>query len=341
MLTKIKYYYYFYVFFFFKYFSFKKFFNLLKGILNFFSKKETLSSFPFLASIDPSNICILKCPLCPTGRGDKGVEKKILDFEMFKKYFDQIKDDLFMIRFYNWGEPFLAKDIFKMIEYSHQNNVGVVINSNLNYIPKNLARKIVESKLDYLMLSIDGAMQASYEKYRVGGNLEKVFKTASVIVSLKKKYQTNLPILHWSFLVNKFNQEEIIKAKIMAQSLGFNLITFLPLSLITKVNEKATSKAKNYWLGYQITSQKGETEPASACYFLWASFNISPNGLVFPCCGIYEDRYAFGNLNKDSANTIWNNQNFKSARRLFNKSSSGRTSATICGQCTWFKKEIS
>lgn len=336
-----KYYYYFYLLFFIKHFSFKKFFNLLVGVISFLLKKEIVPSWPFIASIDPANICPLRCPLCPTGRRDKGVKKKMLEFAEFKKYFDQIKDYLFVVRLYNWGEPFLAKDIFKMINYAHKNNVGVVVNSNLNVIPRGLAEKIVKSRLDYLMISIDGISQRSYEKYRQRGDLDKVFKTVKEIVHLKKKYKSKFPVLHWSYLVHKYNFQDIDKAKKMARKMGFDLITFLPLSMVTKVNEPFLESNKEKWLGEKLLSQKGETAPSSACYFLWSSINIGPNGYAFPCCGIYEDKYRFGDLNRKSLAEIWNNEKFKSARLLFKQEVDKEKTLTICQQCTWFKKRAS
>lgn len=49
-----------------------------------------------------------------------------------------------------------------------------------------MALKTVQSKLDKLIISIDGTSQDTYEQYRIGGTLSKVIEGTKNIVSAKK-----------------------------------------------------------------------------------------------------------------------------------------------------------
>jgi len=44
---------------------------------------------------------------------------------------------------------------------------------------------------------------------------------------------------------------------------------------------------------------------------------INPDGTVMPCCAVYDPKYNFGNILRDSLEEVWNNSYFLSARSIF------------------------
>lgn len=322
-----------YLIFFIRYFSFKKLKNALLNIYEFKTKKTKLKSFPWVAGIDPANICVLNCPLCPTGRKEKTVTPKVITFEEFKKYFDQIKDYLFFIRLYDWGEPFLCKDIWKIIKYCHRNNVGVVINSNFNAINEKDIQKIIDYKVDYLMLSIDGVTQEIYEKYRRGGNLKKVFSLLSKLIELKKEKKLKRPFIEWQYLLSKKNKCELEKAREKAEKMGIDFFKVHNLRLYTSADDKPDLDIFNEWVLGEISDQKEK----KACHILWTSANITPFGLIQPCHGIYSEKYHFGDLKRESLEKIWNNELFQEARKMFVTKDFKPKRDLICHKCVWYR----
>ena len=71
-------------------------------------------------------------------------------------------------------------------------------------------------------ISIDGTTQEVYEKYRVGGNLEKVFDNLKKLIARKKLYKSNTKI-HWDFIVMKHNAHQVEEAKKMASDFGVGI----------------------------------------------------------------------------------------------------------------------
>ncbi len=71
-----------------------------------------------------------------------------------------------------------------MVEVAKGYDIEVTISTNLNVGDP---RKIVDSGLDHLVCSLDGATQETYEKYRVGGDLGAALDRAREIVGLKKE----------------------------------------------------------------------------------------------------------------------------------------------------------
>ena len=81
-------------------------------------KREKVWGMPYRYTIDPLNVCNLRCPLCPTGLGTLGRERGKMTPEQFYGLIDQVAPYAYSVEMYNWGEPFLHPQIFEMIRYA-------------------------------------------------------------------------------------------------------------------------------------------------------------------------------------------------------------------------------
>jgi radical SAM protein with 4Fe4S-binding SPASM domain len=67
------------------------------------------------------------------------------------------------------------------------------------------------------------------------------------------------------------------------------------------------------------------------CNLLWKTAVINWDGAVLPCCAVYGERHAFGNVFEEPFVSIWNNEKYRSARQeVLNKR---EKSPTICHTC--------
>ena len=87
-----------------------------------------------------------------------------------------------------------------MIRYASQKNIYTATSTNAHFLDDETARKTVESGLDRLIISIDGATQEVYELYRKGGKLEKVLEGTRNVVRWKKQLHSSTPHLIFQFL---------------------------------------------------------------------------------------------------------------------------------------------
>jgi MoaA/NifB/PqqE/SkfB family radical SAM enzyme len=133
---------------------------------------------------------MLHCPLCPAGVGDASRTKAILSFNLFKKIVDEVGDYVYSVNFTNWGEPLLNKHLAKMIMYCKRvKHIPFVrFDTNLNVtLTESEWERLLLSGLDMLSVSIDGVTQETYEKYRRGGNLEKVIDNLKLLIDKKRR----------------------------------------------------------------------------------------------------------------------------------------------------------
>ncbi|MFA5351010.1 MAG: radical SAM protein [Candidatus Omnitrophota bacterium] len=306
-----------------------------------FIRSARLPYMPFSLGIDPGNICNLKCPLCPTGLGEAGAKRNFMEFGLFKLIFDQLKNNLSEINMFNWGEPLLNKDLTKMIRYTKEENeaIRIITSTNLNIRDSRLLEDFMSSGIDEIIVSCDGASGSVYEKYRIGGDFNLVVDNLRFLIQLRKKLSKK-PLVTWNFIVFKHNEHEIELARGMAKNIGVNFsIGLMRTSLkdeVLRSHKDGIFQDKNWIPDNPIYSAYDKCnltvkKVLKTCKKPWQSIAINSNGLVFPCCAVYEERYSFGDAKKESIKDIWNNRKFILARQeILNKN---RPACTICGIC--------
>ena len=324
----------------------RKWTNLALVEFERFMRKVTVKSRPYILFLDPCNHCDLRCPLCPTGVNGLGRPQKMLSFECFKKYFDPHAPYLFECILHNWGESLLNKEIFRMISYAQSSNVGTNLSTNFVNTKDEDLDKLLDSGLEYLIISLDGTNQESYSKYRVRGDFGKVRHNLETFLSRRAQRRAKTPVVEWQYIVMKHNQSEIEEAERMSREIGVDVMRFIPVGLPFEAGNRA--KLANEWFptgvagrveindGQQIFGQDGRP---GGCYYLYRSMTVNPDGGVSPCCIVYKQERDFAHL--ESADpidigSIWNNEKFRSGRSLFAAEHVENRQRTICDNCTLF-----
>jgi radical SAM protein with 4Fe4S-binding SPASM domain len=294
--------------------------------------------------IDPSNICNLHCPLCPTGQGKNERSKGKMSFVNFRKIIDELGAYLYRVDLHNWGEPFLNDEIYQMIRYAREHNIEVRVSSNLNVIDHLKAEKIVQSGLDVLIVSLDGASQETYRQYRSGGFFDHVTSNIKMIQQIKKELNLSKPFIIWQFLVMRHNEHELFLAETIAKNLSVNQLDFWAIrcdmgrEIFWDDKMRIENAAK--WLPfnekYRIYDlSKGKRKNRSeTCYFLWVQSTINWNGSVSPCCALYEEKYDFGNAFEIGFKHIWNNDKYRQARIIVRVKKPDKSDlSNVCSHC--------
>ncbi|MBF0351731.1 MAG: SPASM domain-containing protein [SAR324 cluster bacterium] len=292
--------------------------------INYVYPKKVVNKLPLNYKIEPISVCNLRCPICVDMTKD--IQKNLMSVSTFKGIIDQIPERS-KIDLFGYGESFLHKEIFQMIQYAKEKNHHIQVSSNFN-LDKKLMQNIVESEVDSIIISLDGNTQESYQKYRVRGDISKVFSNIVELNELKQKLNKKKPQLIWQFIVNKYNEHEMNDAKLKAKELGVQII-FIPMGLAQDVLDGPYSKSrinelKDEWLPknkkfldpYFVEGQNFVLED-TRCPMLWEWMTIYANGTVTPCCKIMKPENTFGNVNDSSLLEIWNNEKFQNSRNLF------------------------
>jgi len=269
-----------------------------------------------------------------------------MSFENFKKIIDDIGSYLYRVDLHNWGEPMLNDEIYRIIEYAHSRNIEVRLSSNLNRMGEDRAEKLVSSGLNVLIVSLDGASQETYTKYRIGGKYDKVLDGVQMVAEARKKLRKQTPQIVWQFIVMKHNEHEIPKVKDVYGIFGFDRIDLLcvrpDMGREILWSDEARTENLRRWLpnneefcAYDRLTKK-KKKPSKTCSFLWVQAAINWNGSVSPCCAVYDEEYDFGNAFEEGFKKIWNNEKYRTARQIVRKRGADTPSENmmICYYCT-------
>ncbi|MEW5693719.1 MAG: radical SAM protein [Candidatus Hydrogenedentota bacterium] len=301
----------------------KKISNILQTEYSIYKGETILKSKPYIANIDIGNVCNYKCRFCPTGEGRRGRETIIMSYDRFKDIFFRLHYDYFLILYLHiWGEPLLNNDLGKIIRLIKEKNVFCGFSTNLSLMTYEKAFEIVESGLDFMVLSLDAATEESYRKFRTG-TFENVIRGLEYLIKARGKLKKSKPYLEWQFILFEHNRSELEMAKRLSVEYGVDNFTVLEPYVEDKTWIPLGKQDKSV---YKHSSLRFCKRP-------WTHIAIQSDGGVSPCCWVYYKKDDFGNILDKDFDGIWNGGQYISAREiLLNKDGTGIKN--VCHLCS-------
>ena len=146
--------------------------NVLRGIAEFGVRKPFVSGAPFLVVWDITYACNLRCKHCYSTSGIPWKDE--LNTEEALKAVDVLADAGVTIIAFSGGEPLVRRDFFQIARYAADKGMFVAVATNGTLITKDMAKKMKESGIGYVQISLDGKRE-TYEEFRgVKGIYDKV-----------------------------------------------------------------------------------------------------------------------------------------------------------------------
>jgi radical SAM protein with 4Fe4S-binding SPASM domain len=299
-----------------------------------FAGKSFHGGLPVSISFEPTTSCNLRCPECPSGLRSFTRETGMLDPEFFKQTIDELYKDILYLTFYFQGEPFLHPQFSEMVKYASGKKIYTATSTNAHFLNEETSKKIVQSGLDRLIISLDGTTQETYEQYRIGGSLEKVLAGARNVVEWKRRLKSKTPHLIFQFLVVSHNEHQVDELHQLAQEIGVDEVAFKTAQVyeyehgndLIPVNEKYSRYKKKADGTWAIKNKL-----LNHCWKMWHSCVITWDGKIVPCCFDKDASHVMGSLQQKSFSEIWKSEPYQNFRQSLLKS---RSEIEICKNCT-------
>jgi len=306
----------------------KAYFNWLRANWELLRGASEIKAKPLKITFDPTNVCQLRCPLCPTGLEVQDREQGHASLPMFEKVLEELGEHLFFIDFFNWGEPLLNTHIEDFVRLAAARKITSRISTNLSLpLTDERIERIVMSGLNELVVSLDGASSATYGLYRRRGNFDLVFNNLRRLIEAKHGLGLKRPLITWQFLVFGFNEHEIPKARALAADIGVEKLIFLPAFLdegrypMAESDKALIATWKPKSPLYQIENSTGDdTKPRSRCGWHYMSAAVNWDGTVASCCTTFSKQDDFGTIGRGAENSfmgVFNNAAFRSVRERY------------------------
>ena len=195
--------------------------NKLISLKQYKIHSSIAAPYPTSLMIEPTNVCNLSCPTCPTGAGKLRRPPGFMPLDRYKIIIDELSNVLLDLTLHNYGEPLLHKQICEMIKYASIKGINVRLSTNGHFFrDRNYVQKLLLAGLVDLKISLDGASQETYEKFRMGGDFDEIIRGAKLLTEEKKKLHLSIPNIEMQFILMKPNQHEMEKVHKIAEDTG-------------------------------------------------------------------------------------------------------------------------
>jgi MoaA/NifB/PqqE/SkfB family radical SAM enzyme len=226
------------------------------------------------------------------------------------------------------GEVLLYQDLQGVIrEFKRRmpedSQVGFTTNGTL--MIKDAASRLIDSGVNWICFSIDGASRFTYERIRIGANFDVIIKNVAETVEYKNASGRNKLWLMANYVIQQENVHEIPTFVELAGSLGLNAVTFSRLrdyktgefhvldeDLLMPLFNQAAETGEKYGLNITFPRLRPLVEPR--CPFMQSTY-LWLSGEVVPCCRMLKGACSgpvkiFGNVRERPLIDIWNSPEY-------------------------------
>ena len=279
-----------------------EFCDVVDGVIQIQARHFIGLPSPKVFAIETTLVCDLKCPECANGGGMIERAKGFMPFDRYKVIADKIQPFAQYVYLHIWGEPMLNPDIFKMITYTAQ-FVRTNISTNGMSLSSAKAEALILSGVSDIIISIDGISQEVYEKYRVGGSVQKAFESLVMLNDFNMQYGSKVNISP-QFVVFQHNQHEMDEFSRRCVSLGLRPTFKAPYIRNDKSRFSYSDIPSFIRPHFNDTSLLRSA--MRECQNPREVFTILEDGSVVVCCHDYAGVTSFGNIFQQEVMDVWN-----------------------------------
>jgi radical SAM protein with 4Fe4S-binding SPASM domain len=301
---------------------------------------EQTAARPTHYDIAVSKVCNIKCPFCPRQTFPADVIQSGL---MLEKHYAPVVPHLEAAQrtgLYGLGEPFLNKNFFDFLAAAKEQGTYVMTSTHGMSLTSEMIDRVLDSGLDELCVSMDGAKARTFNFLRNGADFEVVVKNVSELLRRRNERGHDKPFVYIACAISKYNVWQMKAMVRLAKKLGADRIAFSNLVLDhpehehasiagTKVFDWNLNRAKKeaakigieclYF--FQIPfpwkeQQNRETRPGMryGCPSAWRQLIVERDGNLKPCC--YLDT-SLGNTTQGPVDEQFNSEEALKLRNTF------------------------
>ena len=289
--------------------------NRAKLLWGYLARRSKLAALPVEYIVETTAKCNLYCPMCP--RETHKQPKADMADAVFERLVRESGDSAEHMMLIGLGEPFMDPHIFERIELCHQHSVSSLLSTNGTFLDEALSARVLDSPLEQLTLSFDGAKKETFEFYRKGAKFEKVRDNFVRFARMKHQRRSKLQVV-----------VQMVKMEGNAAEVD-DFIAFW--SAIPGIDQLRIKEDETNLM--RPDAGHASAEWKHPCHYLWRGpMYVKQNGDVYPCCQSYMlDGAPLGNLEQDSLVQIWNSEAMQNMRTLHAGGRGGEVD--ICSRC--------
>lgn len=290
---------------------------------------------PVHVSIEPTNACNARCPVCETGKGDMKRKSGFLDEHLYRAFIDEAAPTTAVLLYYFMGEPFMHRSSYDMIRYARDKGIYVETCTNGDFVDP---EGVIYSDINRISFQLGGMDQATHARYRVRTRLDKAIDNLERLVALKKKHPASNVEIEVGFIVMRHNEHQVDDFLDWAKKIGIDRASIIDPCARNMLEAHAyLPKDRKYWYYDEEAFERGVLKPKklpdNECVWIWNSIQLNWDGTAVPCCRDPNGKFPLGNVFEKGLNAVFNGEaatGFR--RRLLEK----QGAISICKLCSGY-----
>jgi radical SAM protein with 4Fe4S-binding SPASM domain len=289
--------------------------NRAKLLWGYLARRTRLGALPVEYIVETTAKCNLYCPMCP--RETHKQPKADMADDVFERLVRQSGKSAEHMMLIGLGEPFMDPQIFERIEFCHRHSISTLLSTNGTFLDERMSARVLDSPLEQITLSFDGASKETFEFYRKGAKFEKVRDNFVRFSKMKRERGSKLQVVVQMVRMEGNAHEVDEFMRFWSAVPGVDQV---------RVKEDETNLMRPD-AGHAASDWK------HPCHYLWRGpMYVKQNGDVYPCCQSYMlDGKPLGNLATEDLVSIWNSTEMQEMRRLHVSGRGGEVD--VCSRC--------
>ena len=308
------------------------------------------TALPTELQVEVTGACNLACKMCLVRYRPKlGRKSGAMCFHVFRDLVDALPR-LEKLTLQGLGEPLLAPDFFRMVEYATDREIRTGFNTNGTFLTADASERLVRAGVDWLHVSLDGATKQTYESIRDGSDFGLVTRNIRGLVGAKRRLRADRPTVQIVFVAMRRNLRELPDLVGLASEWGVDSVWVQNLSHSFGDTDPSGSYMEIRRFAEREALWQGEHERAEAvfdearrlaeregveirlprlrepespaplpggvgCHWPFEGAYVTHDGKVQPCCMVMgADRVVLGNLEEAGFEEIWRSEPYEEFR---------------------------
>lgn len=270
---------------------------------------DTCDFFPEHVHIEPTNACNLRCVHChQSGEGGRFTKQRgMMDFSVYQKIIDEIKNVSGRVTLNQHGEPLLHPNILDMVNYAKKSGLSVSLLTNATKLTEDISNSLIKMGLNRIVFSFEGSNQATHEAVRVGSDYSKTLQ--NILNFIRLNYENGRPVfICMSMVDSSYSHEDIENYQAFFNSLPINTIFVNPMLNMSG----ATKTSKEIDMSRFADIPRKE---APICRMPWENIAVNWDGLVSACVVDFNEDHIIGDVKRENLQNIFNSERMRKFRR--------------------------
>ena len=280
--------------------------------------------------------CNSKCRTCDIWRKPPGDEMPTAEA---KRVIDELAEAHVLHISWSGGETLMREDVLELIEHSHRRGIRASMNTNGSLIDLGMARRLADTGIRAVYLSLDGATPETHNNVRgYPRAYDEVLTAAHNLMRVRRERGIASPRLFFNMTVNRRNYREMLDVAALTRRIGMDGLTMTAIQNIEHYKPiPGICFEPDDWeelgpLVDRLLREHGDLLPHPREYFEGFEWSIKgPRHLyrypsvvgfltvmIHPNGDVFADPMAFekvGNLRNRSFLDVWRSEEFDALRR--------------------------